>query len=43
MFCGGVALRAFADLSIGVVTPAGGVALMLGWVALAAAGLGRAR
>jgi uncharacterized membrane protein YgdD (TMEM256/DUF423 family) len=39
VFCGGVYLRALADISIGLVTPAGGLALMAGWGVLAVAAL----
>ncbi len=39
MFCGGVFLRAVAGASLGPVTPAGGMALMIGWGVLAAAAL----
>ena len=38
-FCAGVYLRALADVSIGLVTPAGGLLLMVGWGVLAAAAL----
>ena len=36
-FCGGVYLRAIADVSVGLVTPLGGVILLVGWGVLAAA------
>lgn len=39
MFCGGVFLRALSDLSIGLVTPLGGVTLLVGWAVLAVAAL----
>ncbi len=39
MFCGGVFLRALGDISLGLVTPAGGIALLTGWGVLAAAAL----
>jgi uncharacterized membrane protein YgdD (TMEM256/DUF423 family) len=39
MFCGGVFLRALGDASIGIVTPLGGVTLLVGWGLLAAAAL----
>lgn len=39
MFCGGVFLRALADVSIGMVTPAGGMTLLVGWGVLAVAAL----
>ncbi len=34
-FCGGVYLRALADVSIGLVTPIGGMLMLLGWALLA--------
>jgi uncharacterized membrane protein YgdD (TMEM256/DUF423 family) len=39
LFCGGVYLRALAEMSIGLVTPAGGMLLLLGWALLAAGAL----
>jgi uncharacterized membrane protein YgdD (TMEM256/DUF423 family) len=39
MFCGGVYLRALTDVSIGLVTPLGGMSMLLGWALLAAAAL----
>ena len=36
-FCGGVYLRALAEVSIGLVTPLGGMVLLIGWGVLAAA------
>jgi uncharacterized membrane protein YgdD (TMEM256/DUF423 family) len=36
-FCAGVYLRALSETSIGLVTPMGGVALMVGWGVLAVA------
>lgn len=42
-FCGGVWLRALADVSIGVITPAGGMLMMAGWVLLALGALARDR
>jgi uncharacterized membrane protein YgdD (TMEM256/DUF423 family) len=39
MFCGGVAVRALTEGSLGIVTPAGGMALMVGWGMLAAAAM----
>lgn len=36
-FCTGVYLRALAEQSLGLVTPAGGMLLLLGWGLLAAA------
>jgi uncharacterized membrane protein YgdD (TMEM256/DUF423 family) len=38
-FCTGVYLRALSDLSIGLVTPLGGTALMVGWGVLAVAAI----
>lgn len=39
LFCAGVYLRALADVSIGLVTPAGGIMLMAGWGVLGVAAL----
>ena len=39
MFCGGVFLRALTEVSIGLVTPLGGMTLLVGWAVLAAAAL----
>jgi len=39
MFCGGVFLRALSDVSIGLVTPVGGMTLLVGWGVLAVAAL----
>ena len=39
MFCGGVFLRALGDISLGLLTPVGGVTLLVGWGVLAAAAL----
>jgi uncharacterized membrane protein YgdD (TMEM256/DUF423 family) len=39
LFCTGVYLRALADLSLGALTPLGGVLLMAGWGVLAAAAI----
>lgn len=39
LFCGGVFLRALTELSIGLVTPLGGITLLVGWGLLAAAAL----
>lgn len=39
MFCGGVFLRALSDVSIGMVTPAGGMTLLVGWGVLAVAAM----
>lgn len=39
MFCGGVFLRALTEVSIGLVTPLGGMTLLVGWALLAAAAL----
>jgi uncharacterized membrane protein YgdD (TMEM256/DUF423 family) len=39
MFCGGVFLRALSDASLGVVTPLGGVTLLVGWGVLGVAAL----
>lgn len=36
-FCGGVYLRALADVSLGPATPLGGMLLLVGWGVLAAA------
>lgn len=36
-FCGGVYVRVLTDTSLGLVTPAGGLTLMVGWGILAAA------
>jgi uncharacterized membrane protein YgdD (TMEM256/DUF423 family) len=38
-FCTGVYLRALGDASIGLVTPLGGTALMVGWGVLAVAAI----
>jgi uncharacterized membrane protein YgdD (TMEM256/DUF423 family) len=42
-FCTGVWLRALTDVSIGSVTPVGGMLLLAGWVLLAIGALGRDR
>jgi len=39
LFCGGVFLRALTDASLGLVTPLGGMALLVGWGVLAVAAL----
>jgi uncharacterized membrane protein YgdD (TMEM256/DUF423 family) len=39
IFCGGVFLRALAEVSLGLVTPLGGTMLLIGWGVLAAAAL----
>jgi uncharacterized membrane protein YgdD (TMEM256/DUF423 family) len=39
MFCGGVFLRALSDVSLGFVTPLGGITLLVGWGLLAVAAL----
>jgi uncharacterized membrane protein YgdD (TMEM256/DUF423 family) len=39
MFCGGLYLRALSDLSLGFVTPLGGMTMLVGWGLLAAAAL----
>jgi uncharacterized membrane protein YgdD (TMEM256/DUF423 family) len=39
MFCGGVFLRALTAYSLGLVTPLGGVTMLVGWGLLAAAAL----
>lgn len=39
LFCGGVALRALTDLSLGLLTPLGGVLLLAGWGVLGVAAL----
>jgi uncharacterized membrane protein YgdD (TMEM256/DUF423 family) len=39
MFCGGLFVRALTDASLGLVTPLGGVALLVGWAVLAVAAL----
>ncbi|WP_372623199.1 DUF423 domain-containing protein [Falsiroseomonas sp.] len=39
MFCGGLYLRALTDLSLGLVTPLGGMTMLVGWGLLAAAAL----
>jgi uncharacterized membrane protein YgdD (TMEM256/DUF423 family) len=41
LFCGGVYSRVVLDLSWGVLTPLGGVALMMGWGVLAASAIPR--
>lgn len=41
LFGGSVLLRAFADLSLGLVAPIGGLTVMGGWLLLAAAALRR--
>ncbi len=43
MFCGGVFLRALTDHSLGLITPLGGTALLIGWGVLAAAAFSPAR
>lgn len=45
LFSGSLTFRALtgAPLAVPLVTPAGGIAFMLGWVVLALAGLGRRR
>ena len=42
-FCAGVWLRALTDTSLGPITPAGGMVLLLGWVLLAGGALVRDR
>ena len=42
-FCAGVWLRALTDTSLGPITPAGGMVLLLGWVLLAFGALARDR
>lgn len=42
-FCAGVWLRALADISLGVITPAGGFVLLLGWALLPLSIIARAR
>ncbi|HEV7264155.1 MAG TPA: DUF423 domain-containing protein [Falsiroseomonas sp.] len=39
MFCGGLYLRALTELSLGLVTPLGGIAMLVGWGLLAVAAL----
>ena len=42
-FCAGVWLRALGDVSLGPITPAGGMVLLLGWALLGFGALARAR
>jgi uncharacterized membrane protein YgdD (TMEM256/DUF423 family) len=42
LFCGAVYYRAISGHSLGGVAPTGGISLMLGWLALFAAGFKRA-
>jgi uncharacterized membrane protein YgdD (TMEM256/DUF423 family) len=42
LFCGSVYSLGLAGVSLGVVAPAGGITLMLGWLLVGASGL-RAR
>ncbi|WP_137179363.1 DUF423 domain-containing protein [Roseomonas sp. AR75] len=39
MFCAGLFVRALTDSSLGIVTPTGGVAMLVGWGLLAVAAL----
>ncbi len=39
MFCGGIFVRALTELSLGPVTPLGGVLLLVGWGVLGVAAL----
>lgn len=43
MFSGGVFLRALTDMSLGMVTPLGGITLLVGWGVLAAAAFSPSR
>lgn len=42
-FCAGVWVRALTDASLGAITPAGGMVLLLGWALLACGALARDR
>ena len=43
LFCSGIFVRALTDASLGVVTPVGGVLLLVGWGVLATAPFSPAR